>query len=282
MTQPPAPILKIGGLSKRFGTGPKSVLAVDDVSFEVRTGETVGLVGESGSGKSTTGYCALQLVTPTAGSVLLEGQELVGMSPRRLRLVRKDMQMVFQDPYDSLDPRMSVADSVAEPFVIHSRMRRGKITSRVNELLELVGISPDEGDRRPSSFSGGQRQRVSIARALALDPKLIICDEAASALDVSIQAQIINLLRDLQVELGLSYLFISHDLAVIRAVGDFVVVMQHGKVVETGTAHEIFETPRNEYTRKLLDAVPITDPRYRTHPATPAADQTHDESEVNA
>jgi oligopeptide transport system ATP-binding protein len=260
MTSSSTPLLLVEGLTKKFGAGKTAVLAVDDVSFTLNRGETLGIVGESGSGKSTTGFCVLQLMSPSGGSVQLEGRELVGLSSRKLRSIRRDMQIVFQDPYDSLNPRMTVAQIVGEPLQIHSRMTGTKRAVRVNELLELVGISPDVSGRRPGSFSGGQRQRISIARALALDPKLIVCDEAVSALDVSIQAQIVNLLRDLQDELSLSYLFISHDLAVVRAVADSVVVMQHGRVVEAGTSSVIFESPETEYTRSLLAAVPSSRP----------------------
>ena len=226
------PLLEVEGLTKRFGTGAAAVTAVDDVAFTVDSGTTTGLVGESGSGKSTTGYCVLRLVEPTAGSVRLDGQELVGLGKRHLRALRRDMQVVFQDPYESLDPRMTVGEIVAEPLRVHRRASGGALRSTVADLLERVGMSPDVVGRRPASFSGGQRQRISIARSIALEPRLVVCDEAVSALDVSIQAQIINLLRDLQDDLGLSYLFISHDLAVVRAVADALVVLQHGRVVE--------------------------------------------------
>jgi ABC-type oligopeptide transport system ATPase subunit len=252
-----APLLQVEGLTKKYNSGASAVTAVDGVSFKIDHGETLGLVGESGSGKSTTGFCVLQLTAPTSGSVKLEGQELVGLSPRRLRSFRKEMQIVFQDPYDSLNPRMTVHQIVAEPLRIHSRSTRSVERSKVNELLELVGISPDMAERYPASFSGGQRQRISIARALALNPKLIVCDEAVSALDVSIQAQIINLLRDLQDELSLSYLFISHDLAVVRAVADSIVVMRGGQIVESGPADTVFENPATEYTQALMRAVPV-------------------------
>ncbi|PTT70398.1 ABC transporter ATP-binding protein [Arthrobacter sp. HMWF013] len=252
-----APLLQVEGLTKKYGTGASAVTAVDEVSFTIGRGETLGLVGESGSGKSTTGFCVLQLTTPTSGSVKLEGVELVGLSSRRLRSYRKEMQIVFQDPYDSLNPRMTVQQIVAEPLRIHSRSTRSGEKSKVHELLELVGISPDMADRYPASFSGGQRQRISIARALALNPKLIVCDEAVSALDVSIQAQIINLLRDLQDELSLSYLFISHDLAVVRAVADSLAVMRGGRIVESGPADTVFERPATEYTQALMNAVPV-------------------------
>jgi ABC-type glutathione transport system ATPase component len=255
-------LLEVEGLTKRFGTGAAAVTAVDDVGFRIDPGTTLGLVGESGSGKSTTGYCVLRLVEPTAGSVRLDGQELVGMSGRALRALRREMQIVFQDPYESLDPRMTIGEIVAEPLRVHGRASGRALRTRVAELLERVGMSPDVVSRRPASFSGGQRQRISIARSIALNPRLIVCDEAVSALDVSIQAQIINLLRDLQDDLGLSYLFISHDLAVVRSVADSLVVMQHGRVVEAGMADQIFTAPVTDYTRALLGAVPVADPRH--------------------
>jgi oligopeptide transport system ATP-binding protein len=262
-----AALLEVEGLAKTFGTGAAAVAAVDDVSFRVDAGTTLGLVGESGSGKSTTGYCVLQLVEPSAGSVRLDGQELVGLGGRALRALRREMQIVFQDPYESLDPRMTIGDVVAEPLRVHGRASGRTLRTTVAELLEKVGMSPDVVGRRPASFSGGQRQRISIARAIALDPRLIVCDEAVSALDVSVQAQIVNLLRDLQDELGLSYLFISHDLAVVRSVADSLVVMQHGRVVESGTADQVFTAPATDYTRALLGAVPVADP-HRARAAT--------------
>lgn len=265
MTTTSAPLLQVEGLTKKYGTGASAVTAVDCVSFAINRGETLGLVGESGSGKSTTGFCILQLTAPTSGSVKLEGQELVGLRPRKLRSFRREMQIVFQDPYDSLNPRMTVSQIVAEPLRIHSRSTRSGERYKVNELLDLVGISPDQANRYPASFSGGQRQRISIARALALNPKLIVCDEAVSALDVSIQAQIINLLRDLQDELSLSYLFISHDLAVVRAVADSIVVMRGGKIVESGPADVVFESPATEYTQALMRAVPVANPKQFHH-----------------
>ncbi|WP_432563596.1 ATP-binding cassette domain-containing protein [Kineococcus sp. SYSU DK003] len=249
-------LLQVEGLTKRYGHGSSSVLAVDDVSFTLDAGRTLGVVGESGSGKSTTAFCVLQLVRPTSGSVQLDGRELVGLRPRQLRAVRSEMQVVLQDPYESLNPRMRVGDIVDEPLVAHRRGSPATRRRRVAELLELVGLHPDDARRLPASFSGGQRQRISIARALALEPRLVVCDEAVSALDVSIQASIVNLLRDLQDSLGVGYLFISHDLAVVRAVADSVVVMRNGQVVESAAADEVFERPATAYTRSLLDAVP--------------------------
>jgi oligopeptide transport system ATP-binding protein len=236
------------------------VKAVDDVSFEVRQGETLGLVGESGSGKSTTGYCVLQLLKPTDGSVRFRGKELIELGREELRLMRREMQIVFQDPYASLNPRMTVGDIVGEPLLVHGVGNRRRRRRTVEELLEIVGFNPDFVNRYPHEFSGGQRQRIGIARALALNPSLIVCDEPVSALDVSIQAQILNLLKDLQQEFGLAYLFIAHDLAVVRAVSDRIAVMNLGKIVEAGPADEVYENPKDEYTKALLAAVPVPDP----------------------
>jgi ABC-type oligopeptide transport system ATPase subunit len=237
------------------------VKAVDDVSFEIKEGETLGLVGESGSGKSTTGYCVLQLLKPTGGSVRFMGKELTTMSRSDLREIRKEMQIVFQDPYSSLNPRMTVGSIVAEPMTVHGQDSRTLRERRVRDLLETVGFNPDFTNRYPHEFSGGQRQRIGIARALALNPRLIVCDEPVSALDVSIQAQILNLLKDLQRDLGLAYLFVAHDLAVVRAMSDRIAVMNKGKLVETGTAEEVYTNPKNDYTKALLAAVPVPDPR---------------------
>jgi ABC-type oligopeptide transport system ATPase subunit len=238
-----------------------TVNAVDGVSFDIQEGRTLGLVGESGSGKSTTGYCILQLIKPTSGSVRFQGKELTTMGREEVRKMRREMQIVFQDPYSSLDPRMTVGDIVSEPLEVHSvGSRRGR-RSRVRELLDVVGFNPDYENRYPHEFSGGQRQRVGVARALALNPSLIVCDEPVSALDVSIQAQILNLLKDLQRDFGLTYLFISHDLAVVRGMSDDIAVMKDGKIVETGTADEVYEHPKHEYTRALLAAVPVPDPQ---------------------
>jgi oligopeptide transport system ATP-binding protein len=238
-----------------------TVNAVDGVSFQVEEGETLGLVGESGSGKSTTGYCILQLLKPTAGSVRYQGKELTKLGREDIRKMRREMQIVFQDPYSSLDPRMTVGDIVSEPLEVHGVGTRRNRRARVRELLDVVGFNPDFENRYPHEFSGGQRQRVGVARALALNPSLIVCDEPVSALDVSIQAQILNLLKDLQRDFGLTYLFISHDLAVVRSMSDHIAVMKDGKILETGTADEVYETPKHEYTRALLTAVPLPDPR---------------------
>jgi ABC-type oligopeptide transport system ATPase subunit len=237
------------------------VKAVDGVSFEVAEGETLGLVGESGSGKSTTGYCILQLLKPTSGSIKFMGKELTTIPREELRKMRREMQIVFQDPYASLDPRMTVGGIVAEPLEVHGIGTRKSRTETVRRLLDIVGFNPNFTNRYPHEFSGGQRQRIGIARALALNPKLIVCDEPVSALDVSIQAQILNLLKDLQRDFGLTYLFISHDLAVVRTMSDRIAVMNQGKLVEIGTAHQIFTAPEDEYTKALFAAVPVPDPR---------------------
>jgi ABC-type oligopeptide transport system ATPase subunit len=237
------------------------VKAVDDVSFHVDAGETLGLVGESGSGKTTTGYCVLQLLKPTSGTVLFQGQELTKFKKGGLRHVRRELQVVFQDPYASLNPRMTVGDIVSEPLVVHDIGDRNSRRRSAEQLLEVVGFNPDFINRYPHEFSGGQRQRIGIARALALNPSLIVCDEPVSALDVSIQAQILNLLKDLQAEFGLAYLFIAHDLAVVRTMSDRIAVMNRGKIVEEGPAEEVYSNPQDPYSQALLAAVPIPDPR---------------------
>ncbi len=236
------------------------VKAVDDVSFEIQAGKTLGLVGESGSGKSTTGYSVLQLLKPTSGSVSFLGEELTTMKKDELRRMRREMQIVFQDPYASLNPRMTVGNIVGEPLLVHKVGNRKRRRRTVEELLEVVGFNPDFVNRYPHEFSGGQRQRIGIARALALNPRLIVCDEPVSALDVSIQAQILNLLKDLQAEFGLAYLFVAHDLAVVRAVSDDIAVMNKGKIVEAGPSEQVYNNPRDEYTKALLAAVPVPDP----------------------
>jgi oligopeptide transport system ATP-binding protein len=237
------------------------VKAVDDVSFHVNAGETLGLVGESGSGKTTTGYCVLQLLKPTSGTVLFQGQDLTKFKKGGLRHVRRELQVVFQDPYASLNPRMTVGDIVSEPLVVHDIGDRNSRRRSAEQLLEVVGFNPDFINRYPHEFSGGQRQRIGIARALALNPSLIVCDEPVSALDVSIQAQILNLLKDLQAEFGLAYLFIAHDLAVVRTMSDRIAVMNRGKLVEEGPAEEVYSNPQDPYSQALLAAVPIPDPR---------------------
>jgi ABC-type oligopeptide transport system ATPase subunit len=236
------------------------VKAVDGVSFEIYQGQTLGLVGESGSGKSTTAYATLQLLRPTSGSVRFADRELTGLRGEELRRARREMQIVFQDPYASLNPRMTVGRIVAEPLQTHGIGNRRSRRAAVAQLLELVGFDPAYTNRYPHEFSGGQRQRIGIARALALHPKLIVCDEPVSALDVSIQAQILNLLKDLQRDLGLTYLFIAHDLAVVRGMSDTIAVMHGGKIVEQGPAEQVYTRPQSDYTRELLAAVPVPDP----------------------
>jgi ABC-type oligopeptide transport system ATPase subunit len=262
-------LLEVTDLAKWFPVRSGMVLertvdhvkAVDGVSFAIEEGETLGLVGESGSGKSTTGYCILQLLKPTAGSIRFQGAELTTLGREELRRTRRDMQIVFQDPYASLNPRMTVGDIVGEPLLVHRMGDRKTRRATIRQLLDVVGFDPGYVNRYPHEFSGGQRQRIGIARALALNPKLIVCDEPVSALDVSIQAQILNLLKDLQRDFGLTYLFIAHDLAVVRAMSDRIAVMNRGKLVEIGPAEEVYTTPKDDYTKALLAAVPVPDPR---------------------
>jgi ABC-type oligopeptide transport system ATPase subunit len=259
-----AELLRVHELTKRFarpGRRTDPLLAVDGVSFSIDRGTIFGLVGESGSGKTTTGFCVLQLLRPDAGSVTLDGVELTRLGGRRLRRQRRAMQVVFQDPYSSLDPRMTLGGVVREPLDIHAVGTPGARRRQVAELLESVGLDPSLADRRPHELSGGQRQRVGIARALALDPDFIVCDEPVSSLDVSVQAQILNLLKGLQEERGITYLFISHDLAVIRAICDRVAVMKAGRIVEQGGADRVYDDPQHPYTRELLAAVPGGDAR---------------------
>ena len=264
-------ILHVEGLRKfyplrsnLFGRPAALVRAVDGVAFSLKTGETLGLVGESGCGKSTLGRCILRLEQPTEGRVLFEGRDLSSLSSRRLRAVRRDMQMVFQDPYSSLNPRKTVGQIIGDGLDIH-RLEHGKARrERVKELMEIVGLRPENIDRYPNEFSGGQRQRVGVARAIALRPKLVIADEPVSALDVSIRAQILNLLVQLQEKFHLTYLFISHDLSVVRHISDSVAVMYLGKIVELADKNSLFKSPAHPYTKALLEAVPSVDPRKKT------------------
>jgi ABC-type oligopeptide transport system ATPase subunit len=260
------PLLDVRHLQKHFARGggllgrPSVVRAVDDVTFSVEEGETFGLVGESGSGKTTTGRCILRLIEPTGGDVLFRGENVLAFPAPRLRLARRHMQIVFQDPYSSLNPRMRVGSIVEEPLIIHRLGTRAERRDRVEELFRLVGLDPTLLARFPHEFSGGQRQRIGIARALALNPSFLVADEPVSALDVSIQAQVINLLMDLQTRLKLTYLFIAHDLRLVEHICSRVAVMYLGRVVEMGRTEDVFASPRHPYTQALLSAIPLPDP----------------------
>jgi ABC-type oligopeptide transport system ATPase subunit len=253
-------LVKAFSRSRGLFAPPSIVRAVDDVSFTIEEGETFGLVGESGSGKTTTGRCILRLIEPTSGEVRFKNEDVLGFSKSRLRQARRDMQIVFQDPYSSLNPRMRVGDIVEEPLVIHRIGSKAERRARVAELFDLVGLDPSQLARYPHQFSGGQRQRIGLARALALNPSLVIADEPVSALDVSVQAQVINLLMDLQERLKLTYLFIAHDLRLVRHICSRVAVMYLGRIVEMGATDALFAAPAHPYTRALLSAIPTPDP----------------------
>jgi len=263
-------LLKVEGLKKHFpimgglfGRQVSLVKAVDGLTFDIKQGETLGMVGESGCGKSTAGRAILQLHTPTAGQVFFQGQELTTMPPEELRVLRPKMQMIFQDPYAALNPRHSVAKIIGEPLEIHGIMKLGspELIARVTELLELVGMDPAYISRFPHEFSGGQRQRIGIARALSLSPDFIVCDEPISALDVSIQAQVVNLMQDLQEQLGVAYLFIAHDLSMVKHISHRIIVMYLGKIMELAERNDLFDNPLHPYTQSLNSAVPLPNPK---------------------
>ncbi|HWR11288.1 MAG TPA: dipeptide ABC transporter ATP-binding protein [Rectinemataceae bacterium] len=255
-----AAILEVKDLVKHFPSPAGSVKAVDGISFGILEGETLGMVGESGCGKSTTGKVLIRLENPTSGSARFEGKDIFTIPKSDMKAFRRKVQIVFQDPFASLDPRMTVGEIIGEPLLVHNLVARNLMKARVQELLKMVGLDASHADRYPHEFSGGQRQRIGIARALAVEPRLIICDEPVSALDVSIQAQIINLLKDLQRSCGLTYLFIAHDLSVVKHISDRICVMYLGKIVETADKRALFAKPLHPYTQALLSAIPVPDP----------------------
>ena len=266
MTQP---VLKIEGLQKHFATTTGgafskvkgTVKAVDGIDLEIYAGQTIGLVGESGCGKTTAGRTILKLYEPTEGKIIFEGEDLAGLSPKKMKPYRSQMQMIFQDPFASLNPRQTVGSLIAAPFQIQGITPEGGIIEEVQRLMKRVGLNPEHINRYPHEFSGGQRQRIGVARAIALKPKLIVADEPVSALDVSIQAQVVNLLEDLQDEFNMAYIFVAHDLSVVQHISDRVIVMYLGKVMEEADKHDLFSHPRHPYTKALLSAVPVPDPK---------------------
>ena len=267
MSEQPAPLVESRDLSVHYsrwvGSRRRTVYALDDFNIAVAPGETVGLVGESGCGKSTAGRALLGAVKPVAGRVFFDGDDVTDLSRQRWRAMRKQVQMIFQDPYSALNPKLKVGESIAEPFLVHTRMRGSELAGAVAELLEMVGMTASAADKYPHAFSGGQRQRIVIARALALRPGFVVADEATAALDVSIQAQIVNLMVELKESVGLSYLFISHNLAVVRHISDRVAIMYLGHLMEIGSHHDIYENPTHPYSQALLSAVPVPDPTTR-------------------
>ncbi|WP_232696244.1 ABC transporter ATP-binding protein [Brevibacillus daliensis] len=253
-------LIEVRNLTKFFNIGEKKLKAVNDISFTIKRGETLGVVGESGCGKSTAGRTLLRLYEPTSGQVLFEGKDLAKLNANELKAMRRNMQMIFQDPYASLNPRMTVGDIIGEALDIHGLASGSKRKERVQELLSLVSLNPEHMNRFPHEFSGGQRQRIGIARALAVEPKFIVCDEPISALDVSVQAQVVNLLEQLQEKMGLTYMFIAHDLSMVKYISDRVAVMYLGKMVELADSESLYEKPLHPYTQALLSAIPIPDP----------------------